>query len=112
MKTNSINWPLALALAGLVGLVSLVGKAGEAKEIKLPSSHVEAVNFTNMTFTVTMEKTNLVVRITSETRFFLYGKPAVSKDLEASDHVSGTLRQPEEGPPEAVRIHIEKLVPK
>src|SRR5688500_13064335 len=108
MKTDSMKWLLGCALASAVCVVGVSAGAAEAKQVKLPRSHVEAVNFTNTTFTVTMKETNLTVRYTSETRFFLHGKPAISKDLEVADHVSGTIRQPAEGPPEAVRIHIEK----
>jgi hypothetical protein len=112
MKTPSLKRLLTWTLAAAVCAARLPAGDPAAREVKLPQSHVEAVNFTNMTFTVTMKETNLTVRITCETRFFLHGKPAVSKDLEAADHVSGTLRQPAEGPPEAVRIHIKKLAPK
>lgn len=112
MKTYSLKWLLAGALAGVFCTADLPGAEAKKKDVKLPRSHVEAVNVTNLTFTVLVDKTNLTVRYTPETRFFLHGKPAVSKDLETADHVTGTLRQPAEGPPEALRIQIEKLAPK
>lgn len=112
MKTNPMKWLLGCTLASAVSMTQLSAGAAETREVKLERSHVEKVNVTNMTFTVTMKETNLTVRYSSETRFFLRGKPAVSKDLEAGDHVRGTLRQPEDGPAEALRIQIEKLAPK
>jgi len=112
MKTNPMKWLLGCTLAGAISMTQLSAGAAETREVKLERSHVEKVNVTNMTFTVTMKETNLTVRYTSETRFFLRGKPSASKDLEAGDHVRGTLRQPENGPAEALRIQIEKLAPK
>jgi len=108
MKTPSFQWLAAGALATMICVAGLSADAAEAKEIKLPNSRVEAVDFTNMTFIVVAKETNLTVRITSETRFFLKDKPALSKDLQPGDHVRGTLRQPAEGPPEALRLHLEK----
>jgi hypothetical protein len=109
MKTNRYYLLLPVALAGLLALCAT---AGDGKPLKLPPSHVEEVNFTNMTFTIKFNQTNLVVRITPDTRFILGGKPAISKDLETADHVHGALRQPASGIPEAVRIHIQKRAPK
>ena len=107
-----MQWLLGCALAGMVCVARLSADTVVEKTTKLPRSHVQAVDFTNMTFTVVVHETNLTVRITSETRFFLYGKPAISKDIEVADHVSGTVRQADEGLPEALRIQIEKLAPK
>ena len=112
MKTNSLPWLFALMLAGTICAVPLSAGAANEKTVVLPRSHVEAIDFTNMTFTVTMKETNLTVHFTAETRFFLNGKPAVSKDMEVADHVKGTLHKPAQGLPEAVRIHIQKLAPK
>ena len=103
---------LAGLLAGLAWNVLLAAGASENKEIKLPRSHVESVDLTNLTFTVVMSATNLIVHITPETRFFLGDKPAIFKDLEVADHVRGTLRRPAGGQPKAVRIYTEKLAPK
>lgn len=80
--------------------------------IKLPPSHVESVDTTNMTFTVVNDSTNLVIHYTPKTRFFINKMPCVSKDVEPSDHISGTLRAMTNGVSEAVRINIEKLAPK
>lgn len=112
MKTKPILWLLGGTLAGAVCMIQPSAGAAETRDVKLERCHVEKVNVTNMIFTVTMKDTNLTVRYTSETRFFLRGKPAISKDLEVGDHVQGTLRQPETGPAEALRIQIEKLAPK
>ena len=43
-----------VVLAGTLGVVQLPANAAEAREIKLPRSHVEAVNFTNVTFAVSI----------------------------------------------------------
>lgn len=108
-QTEPWKWLLGGALAGAVSLVAWSAAVPETKAVKLERSHVEAVDFTNLTFTVSQKDASLVVRYTSESRFFLYGKPAIAKDVEVGDHVYGSLRQPPEGDPEAVRIHIEKL---
>ena len=108
MKSSSLQGLAGLALAAMICLARLSTHAAEAKEIKLPRSRIEAVDFTNMTFIVAAKDTNLTVRITSETRFFVTNKPALSKALQPGDHVRGTLRQPAEGPPEALRLHLEK----
>lgn len=65
-----------------------------------------------MTFMVKMDATNLTVHYTAKTRFFINRMPVISKDLEPSDHVSGTLRSTTNGVPEAIRINIVKLAPK
>lgn len=97
---------------GAASAARLLAGDPPAKRVVLPRSHVEAVDITNMTFTVVLHGTNLTVRVTPATRFFLHGKPTLSKNLEVADHVQGSLRQPAEGSPEAVRIQIEKLAPK
>lgn len=112
MKRTSLQWLAAFALAGAVLSAPITTGKGLAKKIKLPRSHVDAVDFTNMTFTVVLQVTNLTVRIVPESRFYLHGKAAIAKDLEAGDHVSGTLRAPVAGEPWALRIDIEKLAPK
>lgn len=112
MKPISLQWLAAFALAGAVLSAPVSTGKVLAKRLKLPRSHVEAVDFTNMTFTVVMQATNLTVSIAPESRFYLYGKAAIAKDLEPGDHVSGTLRAPLEGQPWATRIDIEKLAPK
>jgi len=112
MKTKMTS----LVLGSLLAVVLCAAKPGEAgpraKTVPLPRCHVEAVDLTNLTFTVALHGTNLIVRITAQTRFFLYGTPALMKDLEVADHVKGTVRNASAGPAEAVRIHIEKLAPK
>jgi hypothetical protein len=112
MKRDNIQWLVGCVLAGALSTTQFSTSAAEATEVELARSHVLAVDFTNMTFTVTLKETNLTVRCTPETRFFLYGMPAISKDMEVGDHVSGTLRRPPEGQVEAVFIHIDKLAPK
>jgi hypothetical protein len=92
--------------------VVALGAAQPPTTIKLPLSHVETVDTTNMVFVVTKDSTNLSVRYTAKTKFFIGKMPAVSKDAEAADHVSGILRATTNGVPEAVRINIVKLAPK
>ena len=70
------------------------------------------LDFTNMTFTVTLKGTNLTVFITSETRFFKNGQYAISKDLTVGDTVHGTLRKKAEGHPEATRIFVSAAATK
>lgn len=101
---------LAATLA--LGLASSPRAAESPATIKLPLSHVESIDPTNMTFTVKMDSTNLTVHYSAKTRFFIKSMPVISKDLEPADHVSGTLRAMTNGVPEAVRINIVKLAPK
>ncbi|KAB2660677.1 MAG: hypothetical protein DVB31_13655 [Verrucomicrobia bacterium] len=93
---------------GAASAARLLAGDPPAKRVVLPRIHVEAVDVTNMTFTVVLHGTNLTVRVTPATRFFLHGNLTLSKNLE---HVEGSLRQPAEGPPEAVCIQIAKLAP-
>lgn len=99
-------------LIGAFLCVSAAGAAEPAATIKLPLSHVETVDSTNMVFVVTRDSTNLTVRYTAKTKFFISRMPAVSKDVEPADHVSGILRATTNGVPEAMRINIVKLAPK
>lgn len=102
---------LAIAIAAVTAAF-MVFAADPAKE-KLPRSHVSAVNTTNMTFVALLGGSNeTTIRYTSKTRFYLNRMPAVSKDLEVGDHVSGTIKRGTNAEPEAVRIEIEKLAPK
>ncbi|MEQ2008882.1 MAG: hypothetical protein ABMA26_19040 [Limisphaerales bacterium] len=112
MKTRPIHWLPAATLTFILAIALAATGAAGSKEVKLPRSHVEAVDFTNMTFTVAMNATSMTVRVTAETRFFLNEKPAISKDIEPGDHVRGTIRLAKEGTSEALRIHIEKPAPK
>lgn len=110
MKIKLIQWQVACAFAFIIAHAALA--AEPSKRMKLARTHVETVNATNMTFVVKMQGTNVTVHYTSETRFFLNGMPAVSKDLETADHVSGVLRQTQVGEPVALRLNIVKLAPK
>ena len=112
MKMKIMQGMLAGIVASLIGVGGLIAGAAEGKEEKLPRSQVEAVNFTNMTFTVARKETNLVLQITAETRFFTNDKPAISKSLQVGDHVRGTIRRLPDSVPVALRVQIEKPAPK
>lgn len=99
--------------AAAAAAIALTSDPAKPKSEKLPRSHVSAVNCTNMTFAVLLGGSNeTTIRYTSATHFYLNRMPAVSKDLEVGDHVSGTIRRFTNAEPEAVRINIEKLAPK
>lgn len=107
------NLLAAIFAAGVAAAIVLAADPAKAKTEKLPRSHVSAVNPTNMTFAVLLGGSNeTTIRYTAKTRFFLNAMPAVSKDLEVGDHVSGTIKRGTNAEPEAVRIKIEKLAPK
>ena len=100
-------------IASLLATTVLCSQGAEpTSAIKLPLSHVESIDATNMTFVVKRDATNLTVRYTTKTKFFISRMPAISKDVEPADHVSGILRATTNGVAEAVRIHIVKLAPK
>ena len=107
MKSKSF-----ILLLGFFTVLALADASEPQKQIAIKHVHVDSVDRTNLTFTVKVDGTNLTAHFTAKTRFLLNGMPAVSKDLEPADHVSGTLRPSKDGSLEAVKIEIRKLAPK
>lgn len=105
-----------LALALGLPLSASAQKAAKARPVNLPSARIVMIDFTNMTFTVEVKGTNLVVFVTSESRFFKDGKYATSRDFNPGDEVRGSIRlTPGNGEhPEVVRLYtgaIRKTAP-
>lgn len=59
----------------------------------LPPSKITQLDFTNMTFMIELTGTNLLVHITSETRFFKDDRYAISKDFKEGKLVRGKLKK-------------------
>ncbi len=104
MKTRRLFLTTILTVAAWVVIQATAFAAGAT--VRLAKTKVEAVDLTNLTFTVTVKATNLVVFITPDTRFFKAGKSATSKDLTVGETVHGTLRKAAEARREAVRIYL------
>ncbi|MBI1177024.1 hypothetical protein GC207_06245 [bacterium] len=77
----------------------------KSKPVNLPRRVISAVDMTNMTFTVTSKGTNLVLFITSETRFFKDGKYAITQDFKVGDEIRGTMTVAEDNKHLAVRLY-------
>ena len=84
------------------------------KLIDLPPAKITQLDFTNMTFTVELKGTNLLIYVTSETRFFKDGRYAISKDLKEGELVRGKLKKAvdDHDRSEAVRIFWGKPSPR
>jgi uncharacterized peroxidase-related enzyme len=106
VKTKSSNVTKAAILAVLL----LAGSSLRAltQTDTLASSQIQSIDRTNMSITVKQRGRDETVTlyITSETRFFKNGQPAITSDLKAGDEVSGLVRKNSEGKVEAVRIQI------
>ena len=68
---------------------------------------VQSVDTTNMTITVTQldKGGSLVLYITSRTRLFRNGVPAITADLQAGDSARGSAQKNTDSKIEAVRIY-------
>ena len=109
MKSKLIK---ALLLGIGTALVLSLGSTALAQTIPLPKTRIQSLDFTNMTFTVTLTGTNLTVFITSQTRLFKNGNYAISKDLAVGDTVTGTMRKGTANRHEAVQIFARSERPK
>ena len=115
MRIIRANLVIGIIAGAAILCVVAFGSDAQApsKRVKLERRHVESVDCTNMTFTVKFDGTNDVpVYYDAKTRFYIDRMPAVSKDLEPSDHVSGALLLTGDGQLRALRIRIVKLAPK
>lgn len=102
MKAHAFPLLAAALVAGAL-TTGLESRAAE-KMIPLPPARVVVLDFVNMTFTVDLQGTNLMIHITSQTRFFKDGRYAISKDLTEGELVRGVLKPASDGRREAVRL--------
>ena len=107
MKTNSLNLTGATFVAA--ALLIMTSLQALSQPMTLKHCLVQSVDTTNMTITVKQfdRGESLVLYITSRTRLFRNGEPAITADFQAGDSAGGTAYKNAENKVEAVRIYAE-----
>ncbi len=77
--------------------------------MSIPSGEIEAIDRVHMTFSVkeTGHPGLIRVFVTSRSRFYKNGEPAITADLAVGDIIKGVVRQDAKGHVDAVRIYDE-----
>jgi hypothetical protein len=105
MKTKRNDLIKGTVLAALI----LVGSDVPALARTMTRIHgrIESIDRTNMTLTIkdTGRKEPLTVFITSQTRLFKDGEPAITSDLAVGEKIHGSARKDAAGELDALRIY-------
>lgn len=103
-----------IKVAILLGLL-LVGTGLRAGAETIVISHGQITALETNLFVLTIKDADrpapLAVQITSQTRLFKFGQPAVTAGLAVGDKVRGAVDQKANGKCEAVRIYVLKSGP-
>lgn len=93
----------------LAALMFVVGFPALAAVFALSHGHIQSIDRTNMTITITQDRTvePVIVYITPQTRLYKNGHPAISSDLVAGDAVHGSVSRDVQGRLEGVRIYAQ-----
>ena len=108
MKTNL----LTPAKAAFVAVLILVGTAVPAlsQPVKIRPCEVQSVDCTNMTITVQTinDKETFTLYVTSQTRLYRNGKPAITCDFQPGDLGHGSAYTNADNKVEAVRFYAKE----
>jgi hypothetical protein len=105
MKTKRNDLIKGTVLAALILVGS--GLQALARTVTLTHGRIESIDLTNMTLTVkeTGRKEPLTLCITSQTRLFKNGQPAIASDLAVGEKIHGSARKDAAGELDALRIY-------
>lgn len=108
MKMHCI-FPKTAAFVASV-MVCAASSSALAQTITFAHSKIESVDRTNMIITVSRlgKGEPLILRITSQTRLFKNGQPAITADLTVGDEIHGSAHTDADGKTEAIRIYAVK----
>jgi len=105
MKTKRNDLIKSTVLAALI----LVGSGVQALARTTTRIHgrIESIDRTNMTLTVkeTGRKEPLTLYVTSQTRLFKDGEPAITSDLAVGEKIHGSARKDAAGELDALRLY-------
>ena len=109
MKSNWIGQSLAVLLLAGSCAAAVPAEKPRDKTVRLAQSRVEAIDREHMTLTVkpASKGENLVLRITSATRFWKGKNYGTSRDLVVGDSVTGSIRKKSDGKNEALKISVQ-----
>jgi hypothetical protein len=104
MKTKTLNLARVAFMAALLVMAASLRSLGQS--LALEHCQIQSVDRTNMTITVKQVDTDqvLTLYVTSQTRLFRNGEPAVTSDLLIGDMRGGPIRRNADNKVEAIRF--------
>ena len=111
MKMKTLNLARVALAASLLLLLGQHWSYGQLQTIE--GCQIQAVDRTNMTITVKQLRNGevLTLYVTSQTRLFRNGEPAVTSDLQIGDIGGGSVRANADNRLEAVRFYVRGAKP-
>ena len=111
MKTNLLIPARAALVAALILAAGVIPALGQ--NVTIGRCEVQSVDTTNMTITVqrTSDEQTFTLYITSRTRLFRNGEPAITSDFQPGDVGHGSAFTNAEEKVEAVRFYARQAKP-